>query len=290
LSYKASINNRLNGRDCLPEILDDISDTNRSYLKISMVLLSVIIPVYNDAKGLQRTLNSLMQQTIPFANFEVHVINDGNDAETVTLAKKYANGPLRINFIHRYPNKGAYFSRNEAIEYAVGGSIAFVDADSVAAPTWLETGLRYLNDYDYVAGNVQIDLKTVHSISTYYDYLTAFPIEAYFNKFGFGVTGNLFLKKAVFAQSGLFKSELYSGGDMEFGVRLNKLPGIRKCFAKDCVVFHPARNHMEQIKKIRRVTRGQKELLKQMPDTFSFLKKNDDTTAKRIITAFFNDI
>src|SRR5690606_25504426 len=66
---------------------------------------------------------------------------------------------------------------------------------------------------------------------------------------------------------------LYSGGDMEFGVRVRTSEQLKACYAHDCVVFHEPRNHAQKIEKIKRVQQGQKYLLKSQPSQFAFLDK-----------------
>lgn len=237
-----------------------------------MVKISVIIPVYKDPDGLKKTLDSLVQQSLPINEFDVIIINDGGDEYIIQLEKEYQKYSC-FRFIHRSPNKGSYFSRNEGIEIATSENLAFIDADCVASHSWLETGLKYLDAYDYVAGNIEIDYQQVNSISTYHDFLTAFPIKEYFSNEGFGVTANLFVKKIIFDKIGLFNSVLYSGGDLEFGFRVSQHPELKRIYAEDCVVFHSPRDHKMKVHKIRRVRKGQLMLKKQFPDQYSFLKR-----------------
>lgn len=232
---------------------------------------SVIIPVYMDVKGLSITLRSLEGQTIDPNLFEIIVVNDGNDKRIEEYINKYEALP-NITLIYNEINQGAYFSRNSALKICNTNNIVFTDAGCVAASNWLETGLQYLQMYDYVAGDVLIDIATVHSLSEYHDYLTAFPVESYFNQLGFGVTANLFVKKSVFEELGLFSDNLFSGGDMEFGIRCRENK-IKAMFAADSMVYHEARNHREKIKKHIRVEKGKKELFQKEPIKYVLFKK-----------------
>lgn len=235
-----------------------------------MLEISVIIPVYKDSEGLKRTLDSLLRQSLPLSNFEVIIINDGADPLTVELEKIYHNSHFR--FIHRSPNRGSYFSRNEGLALAGAKNIAFIDADCIPDTDWLENGLSYLEKYDYVAGNIKIDYQQVNSIASYHDYLTAFPIKEYFKDYGFGVTANLFVKLNVFHTVGLFNDQLFSGGDMEFGLRVKNVPEFKSVYAESCVVIHAPRDHQMKISKIKRVRSGQQMLKQQNPEQFDFLK------------------
>lgn len=234
-----------------------------------MLKISVIIPVYKDTEGLEETLASLMAQTLPASDFEVIVINDGGDPAIVKMEASHPQPNVR--YIHRSPNRGSYFSRNEGIQLAEANQLAFTDAGCSAATDWLESGLKHLGHSHYVAGRVAIDYSQVNTVSEFYDYLTAFPVKDYFQQHGFGVTANLFVQKAVFQSAGLFNDTLYSGGDMEFGVRLQESKQFKAHYADDCIVYHPPRNHGQKVEKIKRVRKGQENLLRSKPSQFSFL-------------------
>jgi len=226
--------------------------------------ISIVIPVYKDLQGLKKTIGSIEKQDL--TNVEIIVINDGADPETdrFCMGKGLVTKTLSQNL-------GSYNARNEGIKLAQSDYLAFTDADLVVGKKWLKAGLSYLQRYDYVAGNVQINRASVHDVATFHDYLTAFPVEKYFNGHHFGVTANLFVNKKVFDKVGLFDFELRSGGDLEFGDRVFRA-GIPQVYVSECMVEHPPRGHQEKVKKLKRVRQGQKQLLEKYPDRFGFLK------------------
>ncbi len=87
-------------------------------------LVSVIIPVYNGAKTLMKTLGSLQAQT--FQDFEVVVINDGSTDETVSLLTEVDDPKIHV---FSYENGGLPTARNRGIERARGEFLTFLDAD-----------------------------------------------------------------------------------------------------------------------------------------------------------------
>jgi len=243
----------------------------RSRLNLNMTLkpkISIIIPVYRDLGGLKKTIRSIENQD--FSDVEIIIINDGADPETDMFCIDKGFTTKTIS-----PNLGSYNARNEGIKLATSDSIAFTDADVEVSPNWIETGLSYLGNYDYVAGNVQISREKVYDLATFHDYLTAFPVEEYLNDHHFGVTANLFVKKSVFDKLGLFDPELRSGGDLEFGDRVYSA-GISQIFAAECWVEHPPRGHHEKLAKFKRVKNGQKHLLDKYPNRFEFLRKQNN--------------
>lgn len=94
-------------------------------------LISIIIPVYNHAEALQRSLDSIKDQT--YRNLEVIIIDDGSD----TPVGEYASFPYPVQ-VHRQENKGAPAARNKGLTFAKGAYIIFWDADVMADRTMLE--------------------------------------------------------------------------------------------------------------------------------------------------------
>ena len=88
--------------------------------------LSVIVPVYNVEKYLNKCLESLINQT--YKNLEIVVVEDcskDNSKKLLENYKKYKN----IKFIYNKKNSGLSFSRNVGIENSTGDYIGFVDSD-----------------------------------------------------------------------------------------------------------------------------------------------------------------
>ena len=89
---------------------------------------SVIIPVYNAEKTIKKSILSVLNQTI--SDYELILINDGSedDSRSVieTIINKYTNKTIRLI---NQGNRGAGWSRNNGITYAIGKYIAFLDSD-----------------------------------------------------------------------------------------------------------------------------------------------------------------
>jgi glycosyltransferase involved in cell wall biosynthesis len=98
------------------------------------MMISVIIPLYNKATGIQRALDSVLAQK--FQHFEIIVIDDGSTDESVTIVQKYID--LRIKII-RQVNSGVSSARDYGIQSAGGNLVAFLDADDEWKPNILET-------------------------------------------------------------------------------------------------------------------------------------------------------
>ena len=89
--------------------------------------LSIIVPVYNVEKYIDKCLNSLVNQTID--NFEIIIVVDGSQDKSIDVVKKYKNQyPELIEFFET-ENHGLSAARNYGLERAKGEYIGFVDSD-----------------------------------------------------------------------------------------------------------------------------------------------------------------
>ena len=89
-------------------------------------LVSVIVPVYNVERYLNRCLNSIISQT--FKDIEIICVNDGSTDTSLKILKEYQKIDNRIIVINK-ENEGVSKSRNKGIEVAKGEYIVFVDSD-----------------------------------------------------------------------------------------------------------------------------------------------------------------
>jgi len=91
-------------------------------------LVSVIIPAYNDAATVERTISSALNQT--YSNLEVLVVDDGSTDETALLVQRMADVDPRIKLLQK-ANGGLASARNHGIAHAGGEFIAPIDADDL---------------------------------------------------------------------------------------------------------------------------------------------------------------
>ena len=96
---------------------------------------SIIIPIYNSEKYLDRCLASICNQT--FSSFEVLLINDGSSDNSLEICNKWAQKDSRIIVLSQ-KNYGASAARNKGIKEATGKYIQLVDSDDTISPECLE--------------------------------------------------------------------------------------------------------------------------------------------------------
>lgn len=100
-----------------------------------MSCLSIIIPVYNAEKYLNKCIDSILNQS--FKDFELLLIDDGSKDLSGKICDKYAEVDERVKVFH-IQNGGPAKARNLGIKYATGIYIEFVDADDELIPEALE--------------------------------------------------------------------------------------------------------------------------------------------------------
>ena len=129
-----------------------------------MKKISVIVPVYNVEKYLDKCLTSLIKQT--YKNFEIIVINDGSIDNSLAICNKYANKYDNVK-VYDYKNAGVAHARNVGIKKATGDYLLFVDSDDYIDEKLLENINEFLkkNDCDIVCFDMY---KVVNNVNTYY--------------------------------------------------------------------------------------------------------------------------
>lgn len=91
-----------------------------------MSKISIILPVYNVESYLERSLQSILKQSLPL--FELITVNDGSTDTSGEICEAYAQKDQRIRLIHQ-ENQGLSMARNKGLEVATGEYVLFVDSD-----------------------------------------------------------------------------------------------------------------------------------------------------------------
>ena len=108
-----------------------------------MAMISVIIPLYNKANYIGRTLESVLRQT--WQDFEVIVVDDGSTDDSAAVVK--ACDDPRVRLIHQ-PNQGPGAARNHGIRLSTASYLTFLDADDEWLPDFLERAVGTLTSQD----------------------------------------------------------------------------------------------------------------------------------------------
>ena len=96
-------------------------------------LISIVVPVYNAEKTLERCVRSLLRQT--YENLEVILVNDGSKDGSLALCRGYEQQDNRVRVIDK-PNGGVSSARNAGLDAARGEFVMFCDSDDWVEPDW----------------------------------------------------------------------------------------------------------------------------------------------------------
>lgn len=130
---------------------------------------SIVVPLYNKVNSVKKTLDSILSQK--HADFELIVIDDGSTDGSAERVKKI-NDPRLI--LIQQSNAGVSAARNHGISVAKYSHIAFIDADDIVTPEYLENIQKliktfpqagaYCTQYQFVNGNQRIPCR-IHKMS-----------------------------------------------------------------------------------------------------------------------------
>ncbi len=111
--------------------------------------ISIIVPVYNGEKFIDKCFESLINQT--YKNIEVIAIDDGSSDKSYDKLKQYSNKYPFIKCYHQ-TNKGPSITRNNGITYATGSYITVLDVDDWFDHDFLEKMITNNEKYDLIIG------------------------------------------------------------------------------------------------------------------------------------------
>src|SRR3990172_5384703 len=112
-----------------------------------MYCVSVVIPTYNRAKSIEKTIRSVLTHT--YQDFEIIVVDDGSKDNTSIVVASIVEKDPRIHYLKHEVNQGAQAARKTGVMAAKGELIAFLDSDDVWYPEKLQkqvTAFRELPD------------------------------------------------------------------------------------------------------------------------------------------------
>lgn len=111
--------------------------------------LSIVIPAYNASETIQMTLKSLEEQTASRGRYEIIVVDDGSNDDTLSLCLELAEDYGNIRAVHQ-ENSGVSAARNAGIALARGKWLCFADSDDLVTSDYVQTMLTTCPESDYV--------------------------------------------------------------------------------------------------------------------------------------------
>lgn len=188
------------------------------------MLVSVVIPLYNEASFVYRALKSVLNQT--FRDFEVIVVDDGSTDDGADVVQRLTDARIRVM---RQANSGVSAARNRGIAEARGKYVALLDADDEWDAGFLEAVVQLAAEYPEAGINgtgyrmvcqkgptIEVTLIEAHGGGTCL-------VTDYFRRARGGHIVNssgVMIPKKVFAEIGGFKEGVLHGEDQEMWARI----------------------------------------------------------------------
>lgn len=223
--------------------------------------VSIIIPVYNVEKYIERCVNSLKQQTL--TDIEIILVDDSSTDSSLKICKSLAKEDHRIKVITKV-NEGAGYARNAALKIAKGEYIGFVDSDDYVEKDMFSTLYKKAEEYGadlvmsgvkFVDGNMfseQGDCvqKNYFENDTHFEteeelkklrmgIIGATPDDADDSKYGMSIWKNLFRHEIIKENNLKFESEREMLSEdalfmVDFIACIKKATGIKNAFYNYC--------------------------------------------------------
>lgn len=119
--------------------------------------LSIIVPVYNAEKYMEKCLDRLLEQS--YKNIEIIIVNDCSQGNCEDIAEKYKKIDDRVKYIKHEKNKGLFQARITGSSIATGDYIAFLDSDDYVSIDYYRTLMNNIqeNNSDIAMGNMVLE-------------------------------------------------------------------------------------------------------------------------------------
>ena len=210
------------------------------------MILSIIIPVFNVEKYVEKCIRSCENQDIPKEDYELIVVNDGTPDGSLAIVERLANEFSNIKVINQ-ENKGLSMARNTGLEAAKGEYVWFVDSDDWIEENCLKEMTEKLID--------DIDILQIQCKRAYENGTIRIPAQ----KFLDGILSG----KEVTEQGGLFDPAQFSILRSEF-------------LKENDFKFFPGIYHEDAELKLRMVYTA-KKIVFYKPPVYYYLKRDSDS-------------
>ena len=195
-------------------------------------MISVIVPVYNTEKYLDRCIQSILSQT--YIDFELLLINDGSTDSSAAICDKYAELDSRVRVFHK-DNSGVSSARNLGLDNAIGEWITFVDSDD-----WIEH-----NSFECLIENGDSDLIIASMRFEQSSQIGNFPVLGRLesNDLNLGLSKNIDHYSISSPCSKLFRSNIIQNNEVRFNEKI--------CFGEDALFVKSYLMNVQSIRCVR---------------------------------------
>ena len=237
-------------------------------------IVSVVVPVYNAQRFLDRCVNSIVNQT--YKNLEIILIDDGSLDDSVQMCDEWAKKDSRIKTLHK-ENQGAGETRNVGIDNATGKYLFFVDSDDYIDEKTIEKCIENAECYNSQA--VLFSSSNVHSNGRIYhqkvsplrncfcdiEVKTELLPSLFTHTMGYGVSvwGKVFLTSIIKQNNIRFVSERqYYSEDALFVLEYFSKVSIASALSENLYFYYENENSLSRVYREDRQNKNEAFLLK----------------------------
>ena len=192
--------------------------------------ISVIIPCYNQASVLARSLQALAEQVEKDCDFEIIIVDDGSSDNTRDIVRSFIqHNNIKVTYITQQ-NQGVAAARNNGASHAGSSILLFLDADIISEPDMVSEHLQFHTEYfgetEVALGAVEMAAGLTHrrQIRQHETRLSFNPAKISDIPWYYLRGSSISLKRSFFEKAGGFSVEMRSASeDTELGYRLSQL-------------------------------------------------------------------
>jgi glycosyltransferase involved in cell wall biosynthesis len=205
-------------------------------------MISVIIPNFNRANALPKTLESLLNQTDNSAITEYIVVDDGSTDESVTIIGEFQEkSQIQLKLI-RHANKGPAAARNAGVKASTGEVLLFWDSDMIAEKRLIYHHSRIQSEETRSVAAGALRFWPPAMATSFSRNMNSGRLDE--DQYGRGtpsfqevLSSNFSIQKALFWEIGGFDESLRAYEDIDFSYRAMKA-GIELIFCRDAIGYH----------------------------------------------------
>ena len=190
------------------------------------ILISIILPIYNSEKTLNRAIDSILKQD--YQNYELILVNDGSTDKSGRICSEYKNKYSIVKYFE-IKNEGVSNARNVGLKHSKGEYIMFIDSDDEYCEDTLSQVYQYIQDnktdwiiFGYDRIHVNNKIKVMNTNITYLEYgkQKNIFIEKMQQNYLFNQIWNKVYKSKIIKEKQiLFEREVSSGEDYRFNLK-----------------------------------------------------------------------
>ena len=217
-------------------------------------LVSVITPVLNSEEKIAPFIEAVLHQSYPRDRYEIVIVDNGSTDKTTERVLSFPD----VTLLERKDIQNPYAARNEGIRNSHGEIIALLDVNCMPVQNWLEQGVERLqcDGADLVGGHISYAYSKEETLGEWYDSLLFVDMEDLIRRGQSCAGGNLFFRREVVEEIGLFPESHRSGMDLYWTKKATKA-GLSLIYDRDAEAVYSARKLRPLLQKVFRVGTGQ---------------------------------